>query len=72
MNTEIIIFFFLFKMHAVELGLLPGKGFQVIFHFKDKGKHFVFRIDCSLAKFESISADIQCVGIILKKKKRKL
>lgn len=69
MNTEIIIFF-LFKMHVMELGLLPGKSFQAIFHFKQKGKHFMFKIDCSLANFESISANIQCVDITLKKKKK--
>lgn len=71
---QIIISFFFYKMYAMELNLLPGKGFQVIFHFKWKGKHFIFRTDCNWlfsTKLSEYSCRYSMRWHYIKKKKRK-
>lgn len=44
-------------MYATKMGLLPEKGFQVIFQFKQKGKCFIIRTDCPLANFVCICSE---------------
>lgn len=59
LQITIYIFFFQKQMYATDLGLLPERDFQVIFHFKQE-THFMFRIDYLLANFLRLCRHSMC------------